>query len=113
MAITHIETIIKLEVHTANNDNNVGKVTVNISSSDDSNPSKYYFNGSETFDVSTTGITTSTSGFVAYEDLTESTVKGWISAGISTCEAKAINIVMINQMIAKDNRTTTDKTIPW
>ena len=113
MAITHIETIKKLEVLTANNDNIVGKVTVNISSSDDSNPSKYYFNGSETFDVSTTGITTSTSGFVAYEDLTESTVKGWISAGISTCEAKAINIVMINQMIAKDNRTTTDKTIPW
>ena len=113
MAITHIETIKKLEVLTANNDNIVGKVTVNISSSDDSNPSKYYFNGSETLDVSTTGITTSTSGFVAYEDLTESTVKGWISAGISTCETRAINIVMINQMIAKDNRTTTDKTIPW
>ena len=113
MAITHIETIKKLEVLTANNDNIVGKVTVNISSSDDSNPSKYYFNGSETFDVSTTGITTSTSGFVAYEDLTESIVKGWISAGISTCEAKAINIVMINQMIAQDNRTTADKTIPW
>ena len=113
MAITHTETIKKLEVLTANNDNIVGKVTVNISSSDDSNPSKYYFNGSETFNVSTTGITTSTSGFVAYEDLTESTVKGWISAGLSTSKVKANNIVRINSLIAADNRTTEDKALPW
>ena len=114
MAITHIETIKKLEVLTANNDNIVGKVTVNISSSDDSNPSKYYFNGSETFDVSTTGITTSTSGFVAYEDLTESTVKGWISAGLSTSKVKAKNIVKINELITEDSpRTTEDKALPW
>ena len=113
MAITHTETVIMLEVLTSNTNNIVGKVAVNIASSDDSNASKYKWEGNEYFVVTTSGITSSTSGFVAYEDLTESTVKGWISAGISTCEAKAINIVMINQMIAKDNRTTTDKTIPW
>ena len=113
MAITHTETIKRLEVLTANNDNIVRRIVVTIGSSDDSNPSKYKVTSSDTFDISTTGITTSTSGFVAYEDLTESTVKGWISAGISTCETRAINIVMINQMIAQHNRTTADKTIPW
>ena len=113
MAITHKETITLMEVLTANNDNIVGKVVVNISSSDDSNPSKYKFNSNQTFDVSTTGVTTSTSGFVEYDNLTESTVKGWISAGLSTSKVKPINIARINQMIAADNRTTVDKAVPW
>ena len=114
MAITHKETITLMEVLTANNDNIVGKVVVNIESSDDSNASKYKWEGDESFLVSTSGITTSTSGFVAYEDLTESTVKGWISAGLSTSKVKASNIVKINQLIAQDiPRTTEDKALPW
>ena len=43
MAITHTETIKRLEVLNSNNDNIVGKVVVTIDSSDDSNPSKYKF----------------------------------------------------------------------
>ena len=114
MAITHKETITLMEVLTTNNDNIVGKVVVNIESSDDSNASKYKWEGDESFLVSTSGITTSTSGFVAYEDLTESTVKGWISAGISTSKVKAKNIVRINDLIAQDSpRTTEDKALPW
>ena len=114
MAITHTETVIMLEVLTSNTDNIVGKVVVNISSSDDSNASKYKAEGNESFLVTTSGITPSTSGFVAYEDLTESTVKGWISAGISTSKVKASNIVKINQLITQDiPRTTEDKALPW
>ena len=114
MAITHTETITLMEVLTANTDNIVGKVVVNISSSDDSNASKYKWEGDDSFLISTSGITTSTSGFVTYEDLTESTVKGWISAGISTSKVKAKNIVRINDLIAKDSpRTTEDKALPW
>ena len=113
MAITHTETIKRLEVLTSNNDNIVGKVVVTIDSSDDSNPSKYKFTSTDTFDISTTGITTSTSGFVAYEDLTESIVKGWISADLSTSKQKGFNSSIINQQIEYDNRATTDKTIPW
>ena len=114
MAITHTETITLMEVLTANNDNIVGKVVVNILSSDDSNASKYKWEGNESFVVTTSGITSSTSGFVAYEDLTESTVKGWISAGLSTSKVKAKNIVRINDLIAKDSpRTTEDKALPW
>ena len=113
MAITHTETITLMEVLTANNDNIVGKVVANIASSDDSNASKYKSEGTDSFLITTSGITTSTAGFVAYEDLTESTVKGWISAGLSTSKVKANNIVRINSLIAADNRTTEDKALPW
>ena len=113
MAITHTETVIMLEVLTSNTDNIVGKVVVNIASSDDSNASKYKSEGTDSFLIKTSGITTSTAGFVAYEDLTESTVKGWISVGLSTSKAKANNVVKINRLIANDNRTTEDKALPW
>ena len=113
MAITHTETITLMEVLTANNDNIVGKVVANIASSDDSNASKYKSEGTDSFLITTSGITTSTAGFVAYEDLTESTVKGWISSGISTSKVKANNVVKINKLIADDNRTTEDKALPW
>ena len=113
MAITHTETITLMEVLTANNDNIVGKVVTNIASSDDSNASKYKSEGTDSFLITTSGITTSTAGFVAYEDLTESTVKGWISSGISTSKVKANNVVKINKLIADDNRTTEDKALPW
>mgnify|MGYP001178932987 CR=1 FL=1 len=113
MTITHTETIKRLEVLNSNNDNIVGKVVVTIDSSDDSNPSKYKFSTNENFEISTTGITTSTSGFVAYENLTESIIKGWISTELSTCKQKGFNSSVINQQIEYDNRATTDKTIPW
>ena len=102
-----------MEVLTANSDNIVGKVVVNIASSDDSNASKYKSEGTDSFLITTSGITTSTAGFVVYEDLTESTVKGWISAGLSTSKVKANNVVKINRLIADDNRTTEDKALPW
>ena len=113
MAITHTETVVMLEVLTSNTDNIVGKVVVNIASSDDSNASKYKWEGDDSFIVTTSGITTSTSGFVSYENLTESSVKGWISSGLSTSKVKAQNILRINQLIAEDNPTTEDKALPW
>ena len=113
MAITHTETIKRLEVLTSNNDNIVGKVVVTIESSDDSNPSKYKFTSTDTFDISTTGITTSTSGFVEYDNLTESIVKGWISTDLSNSKQKWFNSSIINQMIEKEGYASTDKTIPW
>ena len=114
MAITHTETITLMEVLTSNTDNIVRKVVANIASSDDSNASKYKSEGTDAFLITTSGITTSTAGFVAYEDLTESIVKGWISAGLSTSKVKASNIVAINRSIEGDiPRTTVDKALPW
>tara|TARA_X000000368_G_C23031924_1_gene712952 strand:+ start:1799 stop:2143 length:345 start_codon:yes stop_codon:yes gene_type:complete len=114
MAITHTNTVTLIEVLTANDDNIVGKVVVNISSSDDSNASKYKAEGNESFIIPTDGITTSTSGFVAYESLTESNVLGWVSSGISTCRTKRRNESTIASLIAIDNpRSTKDKALPW
>ena len=113
MAITHRGTVINLEVLTANNDDIVAKINIDIDSSDDSNPSKYKATSPYGFKVNTTGITSSTSGFVPYESLTESTVLGWVSSGISTCQTKTDNETRINELIAQDNRTTVDKALPW
>ena len=113
MAITHTETITLMEVLTSNTDNIVGKVVVNISSSDDSNASKYKTQGNDSFIVTTSGITTSTSGFVAYEDLTESTVKGWISTPLANSKVKENNEKIITRLIASDNPTSKDKALPW
>ena len=113
MAITHTETITLMEVLTANDDNIVSKVIVNTNSRDDSNPSKYHSSGRKSFEISTTGVTTSTSGFVAYENLTESVVKGWISTELGNSDVKANNEKVITRMIASDNRTSEDKELPW
>ena len=113
MAITHRGTVVKLEVLTANNDNIVAKVDLDINSSDDSNPSKYKATSSHGFKVNTTGITSSTSGFVPYESLTESTVLGWISSGISTCKAADLNNREIKKLMREDNPVYVDKALPW
>ena len=113
MAITHTETIKRMEVLTANNDNIVRRIVVTIDSSDDSNPSKYKFTSDDKFEISTTGITTSTSGFVAYENLTENIVKGWISSELSSSNVKTINQKVIERLIASEVHTTEDKALPW
>jgi len=113
MAITHTETIILMEVLTANTDNIVSKAIVNTNSRDDSNPSKYHSSGRESFEISTSGITTSTAGFIAYEDLNESTVLGWIATPLANSKVKENNEKVITRMIASDNRTSEDKALPW
>tara|TARA_B100001250_G_scaffold36663_1_gene29349 strand:- start:197 stop:538 length:342 start_codon:yes stop_codon:yes gene_type:complete len=113
MAITHTETITLIEVLTANDDNIVSKVIINTNSRDDSNPSKYHSSDRESFNISTTGITTSTSGFVVYEDLTESIIKGWISTPLANSKVKENNEKIITRLIASDNPTSKDKALPW
>ena len=113
MAITHRGTVINLEVLTANNDDIVAKINIDIDSSDDSDPSKYKATSPHGFKVNTTGITSSTSGFVPYESLTESTVLGWISSGISTCEAADLNNREIKKLMREDNPVYVDKALPW
>ena len=113
MAITHTETITLIEVLKNNSDNIVAKVVVKTSSSDDSDPSKYNNSGKASFNISTTGVTASTAGFVAYENLTEDIVKGWISSDLSSSNVKTINEKVIEKLIAADNSTTEDKAVPW
>ena len=113
MAITHIEIITLMEVLTANTDNIVSKAIVRIISSDDADFIKYTTQKTKSFPISTSGITTSTAGFVAYEDLTESTVLGWISTPLADSKIKENNEKVIARMIASDNPTSKDKALPW
>ena len=112
MAITHTQTITLMEVLTANTDNIVSKALVRTVSSDDADI-KYTTQKTESFSISTSGITTSTAGFVAYEDLTESTVLGWISTPLANSKVKENNEKIIASMIAMDNPTSKDKALPW
>ena len=113
MAITHTETITLIEVLKNNSDNIVAKVVVKTSSSDDSDPSKYNHSDRASFNISTTGVTASTAGFVSYENLTEDIVKGWISSDLSSSNVKTNNQKVIERLIAADNTTTEDKALPW
>jgi NAD/NADP transhydrogenase alpha subunit len=109
MAITHTETITLMEVLNANTDNIVSKVVVRTVSAD----VKYTTQKTEAFPISTSGITTSTAGFVAYEDLTESTVLGWIATPLANSKVKENNEKIIARMIEIDNPTSVDKALPW
>tara|TARA_B100001250_G_scaffold114757_1_gene97217 strand:- start:8972 stop:9313 length:342 start_codon:yes stop_codon:yes gene_type:complete len=113
MAITHTQTVSLMEVLTANTDNIVSKVVVITISSDDSDVTKYTTTSRESLIIPTSGITTSTSGFVAYEDLTESAVKSWVSTQLANSKVKANNEAIITKMIAMDNPTSVDKELPW
>ena len=112
MAITHTETITLMEVLNANTDNIVSKAVVRTVSTDDADI-KYTTQKTQSFPISTSGITTSTAGFVAYEDLTESTVFGWISTPLANSKVKETNEKIIARMIASENRTSKDKALPW
>ena len=112
MAITHTQTITLMEVLTANTDNIVSKALVRTVSSDDADI-KYTTQKTESFSISTSGITTSTAGFIAYEDLNESTVLGWIATPLANSKVKENNEKVITRMITSDNRTSEDKALPW
>ena len=112
MAITHTETITLMEVLNANTDNIVSKAVVRTVSTDDADI-KYTTQKTEAFSISTSGITTSTAGFVAYEDLTESTVFGWIATPLANSKVKENNEKIIVRMIASENPTSKDKALPW
>ena len=62
MAITHTETVTALTI-VNNSDNIISEVEVTIKSVDDSDPSVLTIEGTESIGVTTSGITTSTSGF--------------------------------------------------
>ena len=113
MAITHTQTITLMEVLTANNDNIVSKAVVRTVSTDDADI-KYTTQKTEFYPISTSGITTSTAGFVAYEDLTESTVLGWIATPLANSKVKENNEKIIAKLIVEDSpRTSKDKELPW
>ena len=75
MAITVTKTVTALQILN-NADNIVSEVEVTTKSVDDSNPSVLTIEGSESFQVDTSGGT-GASGFTAYADLTQSKILDW------------------------------------
>jgi hypothetical protein len=76
MAITHTQTVTGLTI-VNNSDNIVSEVTVQTVSVDDSDPTNLTIQGDDNIGITTEGVTTSTSGFVAYESLTQETILNW------------------------------------
>ena len=91
MAITVTKTVTGLTILN-NADNIVSEVEVTTKSVDDSDPSKLTIEGSETFDVETSGGT-GASGFVAYESLSQSAILAWTPVA----EGLASSNTVINQ----------------
>ena len=113
MAITHTQNITLMEVLRSSSDDVVENIKVVTTSVDDSDPSKYTVTKSDRFHISTDGISSSTAGFVAYENLTEATVLGWITSELAASNTKAVNESKINLMISRDNPIAEDKAVPW
>ena len=76
MAITHTQTVTGLQI-VNNSDNIVSEVTVKTVSVDDSDPTNLTIEGEDSIGITTEGVTTSTSGFVAYGSLTQETILNW------------------------------------
>ena len=113
MAITHTQTVTELEVLKDNSDDIVGVVSVTTTSVHDLDLSLYRRVTNEEFKVETTGISASTSGFKPYNSLTESDVLGWISSQLASSKTKKRHETSINEDIARYNRSTVDKALPW
>ena len=76
MAITHTRTVTDLVI--INNSNKiVSEVEVTTKSVDDSNPSVLTIQGTDIITLDTTGISTSTTGFTTFANLTQSQILSW------------------------------------
>ena len=91
MAITVTKTVTGLTILN-NADKIVSEVEVTTKSVDDSNPSTLTIEGTENFDVDSSGGT-GASGFVAYASLTQSAILAWTPVA----EGLASSNTVINQ----------------
>ena len=91
MAITVTNTVTGLTILN-NADKIVSEVEVTTKSVDDSNPSTLTIEGTENFDVDSSGGT-GASGFVAYASLTQSAILAWTPVA----EGLAASNTVINQ----------------
>ena len=114
MAITHTETITKLTI-VNNSDNIISDVEVNIKSVDDSNPSVLTIESTEYIGITTEGITTSTSGFIPYENLDQNTILNWTEVvnGISESYVKTNHTSWIESVKNPPTLSHVDKELPW
>ena len=111
MAITHTETVSDLIVLNDGTDV-VSQVVIKTVSVDDSDPSKLTKTYSETFHLDTSDGT-SAAGFVAYDSLSETVVKGWIADELSASDTKTNAEAWINSVKSPPTPVEVNKKLPW
>jgi len=112
MAITHTRTIENLEV--INDGNNVVcDIQVKWVSSDDSDVERTTIEGSETYQVNSEDVTPDSEGFVAFADLTEEIVLGWIADELAEERVTAQHTSWINSVLNPPAPVTVNKETPW
>ena len=115
MAIQHSRTITNLEVLNSGDTDVVCRVEVDFISYDDSNQEGTTINSRETFDLSTDDRSSSSDGWVAYADLTEETIVGWLGSELTDAETKiqANQTAWITSVLTPPVPATVNKTLPW
>ena len=114
MAITHTQSVTRLTI-VNNSDNIVSEVEVKTVSVDDSDPTNLTIEGTDTIQVTTDGVTTSTAGFVAYDSLTQNTILNWteVSQALASSNTKTNQESWINSVKTPPTPTHVDKTLPF
>lgn len=112
MTITHTRTIENLEVRNDGN-NVVCDIQVKWVSSDDSDVERTTIEGSETYQVNSEDVTPDSEGFVAFADLTEEIVLGWIADELAEERVTAQHTSWINSVLNPPAPATVNKETPW
>jgi len=111
MAITHTETVDELIVLNDGTDV-VSMVVIQTVSVDDSDPSNLTQLNLDGYPLDTSGGT-SAAGFVAYDSLSETAVKNWISTELAASNTKTIAEERINNIKNPPAPPEVSKTLPW
>ena len=113
-AITHTQSVVGLTI-VNNSDNIVSEVSIKTVSVDDSDPTNLTIEGEDNVGITTTGITTSTAGFVAYDSLTQSTILNWteVSDYLASSNTKVNQESWINSVKTPPTPTHVNKDLPF
>jgi len=114
MAIQHSRSIVNLEVLNSGSSDIVSIVEVQFSSYDDSDQEGTSIESNENFKLNTDGVSNTDEGFVAFADLTESTVLGWLST-LSDVETRyqTSHAAWIDSVLNPPAPPTVNKVLPW
>ena len=114
MTIQHSRSIVNLEVLNSGSSDIVSRVEVQFSSYDDSDQERTSIESNDNFELNTDGVSNTDEGFVAFADLTESTVLGWLST-LSDVETRCQtgHSAWINSVLNPPAPPTVNKANPW
>lgn len=115
MAIQHSRTLDSLEVLNSGDQDVVCRVQYRFTSYDDSDQERTTIESGDTFDLSTEERTSSSDGWVAYADLTEETIAGWLGSKLTDAETRnqAGHTSWINSVLNPPAPPTVNKALPW